>query len=260
MADVAKTSAVATIASSHSAWPCSNAPALRGCVRTRRAAEAKWRCGTATGCGRPAAGRDVAGGGACWRTKGAAGAAKETMMGAGGGTFGRTTGVGAGAFERRRGALPSDTRTGGEGGGFYWKMSGEVGAFGRAVAAAVEPSEKTDEVGEACERRRAEGEGGAWERSTAVEGEARGKWSGGTAEVEGKKTTVEEAAEGRRRWGEVGEAAQGLCLHPRWLRRNSGSLFSWGVSGSRGTEPRCPGAAELPAASPPLCRRPSCVR
>lgn len=260
VADVAKTSVVATIASSRSAWPCSNAPALRGCVRTRRAAEAKWRCGTATGCGRPTVGRDVAEGGACWRMRGAAVVAKETMMGEDGGTFGRKIGVGVGAFERRMGVLPSDTRTGGEVGGFYWKMSGEVGAFGRVVVVAVEPSEKTDEVGEACERRSAEGEGEAWERSTAVEGEARGKRSGGTAEVKGKKTTVEEAAEGRRRWGEVGEEAQHLCLHLRWLRRNTGSLFSWGVSGNRDTELRCPVAEELPAVCPPLCRRLSCVR
>lgn len=139
-------------------------------------------------------------------------------------------------------------------------MSGEVGVFGRVVVVAVEPYEKTDEVGEACERRLAEGEGEAWGTSMAVEGEAREKRSGGTAEVKGKKTTVEEEAEGRRRWGEVGEEARHLCLCPRWLRRSTGSLFSWGVSGNHGTERHCPVAAGLPAVCPPLCLRLSCDR
>lgn len=187
-------------------------------------------------------------------------AAEEMMMGAGDGTFGRRFGVDVGAFERRTGVLASDMRTGVEVGALYWSTSGEVGAFGRAAVAAVEPSEKTDEVGEACERRLAEGEGEAWEKSTAAEGEARGKRSGARAVVKGMKTTAEEAAEGRRKGGEAGEAARHLCLCPRWPRRNTESLFSWGVSGNRGTERRCPVAAGPPVVCPPLCRRPSCVR
>lgn len=187
-------------------------------------------------------------------------AAEEMMMGADDGTFARRFGVDVGAYERRMGVLASDMRTGVEVGALYWKMSGEVGAFGRAAVAAAEPSEKTDEVGEACERKLAEGEGEAWEKSTAAEGGARGKRSGATVVVEGMKTTAEEAAEGRRKGGEVGEAARHLCLCPRWLRRNTESLFSWGVSGNRGTERCCPVAAGPPVVCPPLCRRPSCVR
>lgn len=210
--DVAPTSAVATIASSHSAWPCSNAPALRGCVRTRRAGEARWRYGTAPGCGRPSVGQDAAEGGACRRKKGAAVVAKDV---------GRRTGVGEGAFERRLGVGVSDMRTGVEAGTFYRKKGG----LGRVVAAAVESSEKTDEVGEACERSLAEGEGEARAKSSAAEGVAAGEKSGGEVAVKGRMTTVEGEAEGRRRWGEAGEAARHLHLCPRWLRRNSGSLF-----------------------------------
>lgn len=166
--------------------------------------------------------------------------AKET--GADGGT-----GVSAGAFERR---------TGVEAGAFYWKMSGEGGRFGRAVVVAVESSEKTDAVGEACGRRSAEGAEEAWGKSSAVEGEARGTRSGEEAAAKGTKTTAEGGTEGRRRWARVGEAARRL----RRLRRSTGSPFSQGASGNRGTGPRCPGAVRLPGACPPRARRPSCVR
>lgn len=260
VADVAQASAVATIASSRSAWPCSNAPAPRGCVQTRRAGEARWRCGTASGCGCPSVGQDAAEGGACWRMKGAAAVAKEMMMGADVGTSGRRIGVSVGAFEKRMGVGASDMRTGVEVEAFYWKMSGEGGVLERVVVVAVESSEKTDEAGEACERSLVEGEGEAWEKSSAVGGEAGGKRSGGEVVVEGMKTTVEGGAEGRRRWAEVGEAARHLHLCPCWLRRNTGSPFSWGVSGNRGTERRCPVAAGLPGVCPPTCRRLSCVR
>lgn len=192
--------------------------------------------------------------------KGAAVVAREMMMGADGGTFGRRIGASVGAFERRTGVGASDMRTGVEVGAFYWKISGEGGVLGRVVAVAVESSEKTDEVGEACEWRLAEGEGEAWEKSSAVEGEAEGKRSGGEAVVKGMKTTVEGEAEGRRRWAEVGEAARHLHLCPRWLRRNTGSPFSRGVSGNRGSERRCPAAAGLPGVCPPICRRLSCAR
>lgn len=201
------------------------------------------------GCGRPSVGQGAVEGGACWRMKGAAVVAEEIRMGADVGTFGRRTSASVGAFERR---------TGVEVGAFYWKISGEGGVFGRVAVVAVESSERTDEVGEACGRRLAEGEGEAWEKSSAVEREAGGKRSGGEVAAKGMKTTVEGEAEGRR--AEVGEAARHLHQCPRWLRRNTGSPFSPGESGNRGTEPRCPGAAGLPGVCPPICRRPSCVR
>lgn len=170
-------------------------------------------------------------------------------MGTDVGTLGRRTGVSVGAFERRKGV---------EVGAFYWKSSGEGGAFGRVVVGAAESSETTDEVGEACERRLAEGEAEVWEKSWAAE--AGGKRSGEEAVVKGTKTTAEGEAEERWRWAEVGEAARDLHLCPRWLRRNTGSPFSPGVSGSRGSERRRPAAAGLPGVCPPTCRRRSCVR
>lgn len=163
-------------------------------------------------------------------------------MGADVGTFGRRSDVSVGVFERR---------TGVEVGAFYWKWSGEGGVFGRVAVAAGESSERTGEVVEACVRKLTEGEGEAWEKSSAVEGEVAAK---------GMKTTVEGAVEGSRRWAEVGEAARHLHLCPRWLRRNTGSPFSRGGSGNRGTEPRCPGAVGPPGVCRPICQRPSCVR
>lgn len=160
------------------------------------------------------------------------------------------TGVSVGASER----------TGVEAGAFYWKTSGEGGGFGRVAEVAVESSEKTDAVGEVCERRSAEGAGEAWGKSSAVEGAAGGTWSGGEAAAKGTRTTAEGEAEGRRRWAGVGEAARRLRRRPRRLRRSTGSPFSRGASGNRGTGPCCPVAARLPGACPPRARRPSCVR
>ena len=124
----------------------------------------------------------------------------------------------------------------------------------------VESCEKTDEAGEACERRLVGGEGEGWEKSSAVEGEAGGKRSVGAVAVKATKTTAEGEAEGRRRWAEVGGAARHLPLCPRWPRRNTASPFSRGVSGNRGTERRCPDAGGLPGVCPPICQRLACVR
>ena len=152
---------------------------------------------------------------------------------------GKRTGVEVGAFELGMGveAGAFELRMGVEVGAFERRMSGEVEAFGRTSGGVAGSSERTNEVGEACEMRHGEEEEEELERSLGVEGEAKGKkMSEGEVAVEGMRTAEEGEAEGRKKWGEVGEAALLLLLHCRWLRRSRVSPFSSGASGNPGTD------------------------
>lgn len=201
------------------------------------------------GCGCPLVGRDGAEGEACWSRTGAEAAAwrmrGEVVVAEGKrtgvevGAFELRMGVEAGAFELRMGVEvgASELTMGVEVGAFERRMSGEVEAFGRTLGGVVGSSERTGEVGEACETRHGEEEEEELERSLGVEGEAKGKMtSEGEVGVEGMRTAEEGEAEGRKKWGEVGEAALLLLLHCRWLRRSRVSPFSLGASGNPGTD------------------------
>ena len=238
-----------TITSSRSAWPCSSAPAQHGCEQRPRADEAGWRCGTVPGCGRPSVGQDGAEGEACWSRMGAEAAAwwmrgevavaEGKRMGVEVGAFELRMGVEVGASELRMGVEVGafERRMGGEVEAFERRMGGEVEAFGRTSGGVVGTSERTGEVGEACEMRHGEEEEEELERSLGVEGEAKGKkTSEGEVVGEGMRTAEEGEAEGKKKWGEVGEAALLLLLHCRWLRRSRVSPFSSGASGNPGND------------------------